>query len=120
MVLHTARQCTGASARQLRLLYGLEAVPIPGLSHADVPTLMHCVPQRNTDGNNVNLFKADQPVSFLPAVGAPRLTFAAISVPDLASRQPRDDPLKPSGTGGQPDLPVSPGQAVDAVSAPFG
>ena len=68
----------------------------------------------------MNLFKppTDQPVSFVPStsVAAPRLTFAVISAPDLGSRLPKDDPTAPSGTKGQPDLPVSPGQAADAVS----
>ena len=65
----------------------------------------------------MNLFKPEQPVSFvLPtSAGAPRLTFAAIAAPDLGSRLPKDDPAAPSGTKGQPDLPVSPGQAADAV-----
>jgi len=56
------------------------------------------------------------PVSFVPSsmAAAPRLTFAAIALPDLGSRQPVDDPAAPSGTKGQPSLP-SPGQAIDAV-----
>ena len=73
--------------------------------------------QRNTDGSTVNPAKLPtDPVSFKPSsvVAAPRLTFAAISVPDLGSRQPVDDPAAPSGTKGQPSLP-SPGQAIDAV-----
>ena len=66
----------------------------------------------------MNLFKPPtEPASFAPAAGAraPRLTFAAIAAPDLGSRLPKDDPTAPSGTKGQPELPVSPGQAADAV-----
>ena len=78
-----------------------------------------CSLQRNTDGSTFNPAKLPtDPVSFvLPSssVAAPRLTFAAIAAPDLGSRLPKDDPTAPSGTKGQPNLPVSPGQAADAV-----
>ena len=86
---------------------------------ADVPTAA-CL-QRNTDGSTVKppVGITVAPVSFVPSsTAAPRLTFAAIAAPDLGSRLPKDDPTAPSGTKGQPDLPVSPGQAADAVRRP--